>query len=466
MRDATESLVNQVVAMLPALRAAEKRLDRETGRQFSVFDLFYTDEPATSRFLALLLDPRATHGQGDVFLRLFIRRFVPEWDDIFSYNEAKSAATDERIDVTISDGERWLGIENKIFYAPEQKTQTDRYLDELKRRSGQTQKGDYCFVYLSPRGEPPSSYSFTPEGKKKHDKKLILGAWAQTDAEVEDQNDKDAQDTKAEGIEESAAPIANMMGWLSECENECRADNVRWFLRQFRTLVYRRLIGESEYHMAGDAIIELALRSMNNLDAALRIGEQCQNIRKNVAASVLSSVCAGLEQWVQHESEDWELKSRWPGGDWIASPALKYLPLLLRRKRWPDMVGIAIQADRVGPNEVFIGIMSPTQDTWDGDRNSVSYYGNHRQFIDESTRQALAKAVKLETPQWSWWVFSEKLTDADGQDISNWEEVETVKRLYDKRTEIARHIVERMIRLARIVDGTPELRFEIFSKNG
>ncbi len=66
MPDQTEGFLNQIVVMLPAFRAVEERLDRETGRRFSVFDLFRTDEPATNRLLDVLLNPKGAHGQSDV----------------------------------------------------------------------------------------------------------------------------------------------------------------------------------------------------------------------------------------------------------------------------------------------------------------------------------------------------------------------------------------------------------------
>jgi PD-(D/E)XK nuclease superfamily len=66
-----------LVAIIPALEAMERWLDRETGRRFNALDLFPINENATSSILAFLLDPRETHGQNDAFLRLFIRRFVP-----------------------------------------------------------------------------------------------------------------------------------------------------------------------------------------------------------------------------------------------------------------------------------------------------------------------------------------------------------------------------------------------------
>jgi hypothetical protein len=114
-----EKFLSLIVTMLPAFQEIEQRLDRETGRRFNAFNLFAIDEIATSRILKFLLDPKEAHGQSDVFLKPFIQRFVPEWQHTFNHSKAHQAKTDQPIDAVISDGSHWLGIENKIFKAPE-----------------------------------------------------------------------------------------------------------------------------------------------------------------------------------------------------------------------------------------------------------------------------------------------------------------------------------------------------------
>lgn len=448
MPDQTEGFLNQIVVMLPAFRAVEERLDRETGRRFSAFDIFAPNELATSRMLDVLLNPMGAHGQSDLFLRLFINRFVPEWRDTFACDRAKPAKTNQLIDVTISDNDRWLGIENKIFGAQEQIRQTDRYLDALKLASGQSQSGDYRLVYLSPKGEPPTEYSFTKEGKERHPEKLVIGAWmaplASTDV---------AQEAAAESCGTNVAPIENSVDWLAECEHNCRAENVRWFLRQFQTLVLNKLVGEEELSMTGDAIVDFALRTIGNLDAALRIGDQSQRIRERVAVAILTNVQRRLRQWIQPNAGDWELVDTWPGGNWIRTPSKKYLPVLLRRKIWPSVVGAALVADWDGPSQVSVGIMAPTQRTWDGDKSSVRWYGPQTGFIDDNTIQAIAAALGLATPNSPWWVNLELLRDAsNGQDISDWRTIETIKRLHTRSDELAKQIVEKMEMLGQKVD--------------
>ena len=130
-----ERFLSLIVTMLPAFQQIEQRLDRETGRRFNAFNLFAMNENATTRILAFLLDPTEAHGQKDVFLRLFIQRFVPDWKHVFKHRTAQKKSpseANEAIDVTISDGSYWLGIENKIFDAPEQPQQAARYLNALR----------------------------------------------------------------------------------------------------------------------------------------------------------------------------------------------------------------------------------------------------------------------------------------------------------------------------------------------
>src|SRR5947209_19667616 len=100
----SKPFLSQIVAMLPSLDAMKRQLDQETGRRFKAFDLFNTNEDATSRVLAFLIDPKETHGQGDAFLRLFIEGFVPEWSGQFRFDHAKRGSTGEKIDVSVTDG--------------------------------------------------------------------------------------------------------------------------------------------------------------------------------------------------------------------------------------------------------------------------------------------------------------------------------------------------------------------------
>ena len=114
----SQNLLAQIATLIGSLEAADRQLDKEIGARFNVFSLFRADENAASRALAFLLDPKETHGQGDTFLRLFLKTFLPTWLGTFDTGRARRAFTSQLIDVTLTDGRYWLGIENKVFGAP------------------------------------------------------------------------------------------------------------------------------------------------------------------------------------------------------------------------------------------------------------------------------------------------------------------------------------------------------------
>ncbi len=380
--------------------------------------------------MAFLLDPREAHGQGDIFLRLFIARFVPEWTDAFRFDRAKPASTAERIDATLSDGTHWLCVENKIFDAPEQKGQVDRYLRELKSKAG---FDSYRLIYLSPKGTPPSNFSFTDAEKSKHAGKLINGAWLHS---VASEADKTA--------------IANILDWLADCHKECQAENVRWFLKQFSVYVRSVITAERELDMTDAGIVELAIFSEDNLQGALLIAKNGDDIRNRVIRNLLRTIETSLSQLVQQKGLDWELVVDWKIGRWSEQPADKWLPIQLRRHHWPAMVGASVQAER--PYEIILGILAPTEAQWKRDKQSVQYWGDQQDFIGDEVRLALSSAVGMQTLSNDWWVKYDWLDDAEGRNISNWKDIDTVMRLYKEKDAICDSIIAGMRALADKAD--------------
>ena len=119
----------------------EEQLARP-GDQFNLFNIIGSCEATHSNLLAVLLNPKGSHGQGDVFLRHFVdvirkakgaETTIPELfcgaAEVLT-EFSIGPVTDEsggRIDILIREGTepRFL-IENKI-YAAEQQNQLNRY---------------------------------------------------------------------------------------------------------------------------------------------------------------------------------------------------------------------------------------------------------------------------------------------------------------------------------------------------
>jgi PD-(D/E)XK nuclease superfamily len=438
-----EQFLSLVAAMLPAFQEIEKRLDRETGRRFNTFsNIFLPNEVTTSRILAFLLDPHEAHGQNEVFLRAFVRHFVPEWEGTFNYSEAHQESMGEPIDVLITDGRYWLGIENKIFGAQEQPRQAGRYLDAL---CAATRQAHYRLVYLSPRGKAPTKYSFSDEDRRKHGDKLVCGAW------VSASDDKDRTTT----------PYGSILEWLVECRNQCCAENVAWLLKQFSTYAVSVVAGPKEADMVDAAIVGLALNDKDgkNLEAALRIGESLDEIRRAVISTFLRSIEDGLNDWAQKNSEGWEVISIWSGGSWIKQPGDKYKPIVLRKNSWPQTVGVSILAEYNGPRGVHLGIVGPTQASWKAggrEEANTQLYGHQETFIGPESRERIANAMSAHPgPPCSpsdWWAYYENfLADANRQNISDWRDLRTLTRLFSERDELSRFTTNRITFLATVI---------------
>lgn len=124
-----------------------------------------------SDFLGFLLDPQESHGMGDTFLTLFLRRVVQAADvtslpfsaiDITLWDLAETEVRREwrNIDVLlVNAGHRFvIVIENKID-ATEHSNQLQRYRETVER---EFPGWDFAGIYLTPDGELPGDDAFIP----------------------------------------------------------------------------------------------------------------------------------------------------------------------------------------------------------------------------------------------------------------------------------------------------------------
>lgn len=144
-----------------------------TGENFNLFSIMKmeNDERYThSAIIGELLNPKGSHGQGSIFLKLFFDE-IKELREIQNYNFKGTKITLEKsigridfiqkiggsIDILIDDGKNTIIIENKI-YAIDQEAQLERYKNYSK---------DSTLLYLNLFGDEPSKKS---KGKLELDK--------------------------------------------------------------------------------------------------------------------------------------------------------------------------------------------------------------------------------------------------------------------------------------------------------
>ncbi|MBE7687450.1 PD-(D/E)XK nuclease family protein [Tenacibaculum finnmarkense] len=113
-----------------------ENLAKVSGNNFNIFNVINltTDEVRLhSKFIAELLNPKGSHGQDDVFLNLFTKKFNIKMDTEIALVEVEkpvgtvTATTGGYLDIFISDNKgNAITIENKI-YASDQENQLVRY---------------------------------------------------------------------------------------------------------------------------------------------------------------------------------------------------------------------------------------------------------------------------------------------------------------------------------------------------
>jgi hypothetical protein len=326
-----KNFLSQIVAMLPAFRAVERQLDKNNGRRFLASALFDPNENASSRILADLLDPNGSHGQEDIFLRLFISIFLPDWEDTFQYGKAKIVCehmTDKnrRIDITLTDGNYWIGVENKFRGAGDQENQIGHYLAFLKEKNR-----PFRLIYLSPDGQEPTSIAISQNDQKTFINELISIAWIKTESQKRNQETPPKKHDRHD-IQE----------WLDACYKECVPENVRWFLKDFSDFVR----GKKETDMVEDVIISHALSNTEHLEAAMRIGNLLKEIQSKAARNFLEALQKIM-------GNDWNILNSFNNDD-------SHNPIL-RNKNWPKYIGVAISKEDGGWS---LGIKAPPREVW------------------------------------------------------------------------------------------------------
>ena len=156
MNGNTNKLTN-VLQQVRFLKDKYKELATVTGEHFNVFSILgvETDEVSThSAFLADLLNPKGSHRQGSVFLRLFLDECICPQPDTYN-NIASFRVTTGQIDILLKKKDACIVIENKI-YAKDQIRQIERYYQEVRKEFTEEQ---IKLVYLTLDGSSPSEQS-------------------------------------------------------------------------------------------------------------------------------------------------------------------------------------------------------------------------------------------------------------------------------------------------------------------
>ena len=349
-RQGLERFFNELAPRLEAARTVERELDRRLARQFNAFDYLRPDEQGLSKMIRDLLDPEGPHGQGQIFLRLFLEGVGFARGADLRNSRVYVELTIEgqrRLDIAVCIGGRHdghcLAIENKPF-ADDQKDQIRDYLDWLRKNYGDR----FLLIYLPPRGEAPSDYSVKPadlwDEAGNSTRTFRIMPYHRT------------EDGAGDDDFELFRVDFGLADWFRECRKHCDVERLRWFLREAETFCERRFGGSAMTTGEHEIIKDFVLADNRNLATAYAIQRAWPEIDAAVRSQFLETIAKRLdalgyrsrsdygdkpyESFVQADRRQWRQYQNAPEPEW-------------------SRTSLCLQAEQSRGNDWWIGICSP-----------------------------------------------------------------------------------------------------------
>lgn len=350
-------LFHQLEPRLAAARELDRELNHHLAHRFNVFRYLRDDELGLSRIIADLLDPKAAHGQGPQFLRLFLGGLSVNLS--FSDTELSEATVvvehpieeNRRIDIYVkisSGGKRYcLAIENKP-YAGDQYEQVKDYLKHLAARFD---PDSFHLIYLSPTGEPPSEKSLPKAELTCWHGRLLIMPYHHRHTD-EDWTDREG---KRDEFRDFRTP-SSLTQWLADCRAQCEAQRLRWFLDDAESYC-RRTFGDTD--MASDletkTVLELLESEPNHLETARVVYESWPAVRDRICEEFLKHLCDRMGKGLKEFKQDIRVE---PGYEGRGTGALNRLSIY--RPSWPEHQ----DEDSVAQGRTAIRLRAGTGNSW------------------------------------------------------------------------------------------------------
>lgn len=274
-------VIQNLLSQVGSISKKYEELAKVTGENFNVFRVLkiHSDEVRMhSALLGELLNPKGSHGQKDVFLKLFIAQYNQVENANLRINnfntqnakvevekyigetiETETEAKGGRIDILITDDKgKKIIIENKIN-AGDQKYQLVRYHCHDKNAN---------LCYLSLDGRNPSSNS------------IIYKRGPKSEEIVIDLTDKFV----------SLSYKSDIKKWLEACLKESVKHAVlRETVSQYINLI-KHLTNQSTNQVMEQEIIELILKDKQTIDSAIMLAESEDLLKLAVIAKLAKSL--------------------------------------------------------------------------------------------------------------------------------------------------------------------------------
>jgi len=190
----------------------KEKSDMKLSSDFNTFDFIKIDELGLSKIIAVLLDAKGIHGQGSLFLDLFILCFGSHKlnklkNRNFKVYKEYSTNTNRRIDILLKGNDFAIIIENKP-YTGDQKDQITDYIEYMETNHQPNYKDRLFTIYLNKSGSEPNNFS--------DESKLELLKSKQNNNEFK-----------------IVTYDAFAKIYLQECYEKCKSEKFRYFIGDF-----------------------------------------------------------------------------------------------------------------------------------------------------------------------------------------------------------------------------------------
>lgn len=142
--------VEEIIKKFQSLLEKEEKDNKETSNRFNVLHFFGISETVHSQLLGFFLDPHASHGQGDLFLKEFVNSLNINYDGGSKWFVTVET---ERIDILIRRNypHSAIIIENKSNNASDQENQIYRYWHRAiySKNKDWASSDTYRIIYLT-----------------------------------------------------------------------------------------------------------------------------------------------------------------------------------------------------------------------------------------------------------------------------------------------------------------------------
>jgi len=258
-----------------------------------------------SRMIASFLNPSGEHYQSTLFLDKFLevlnlKNFNIDSKTCSVYREYKN------IDLYITDGDKHIIIENKI-YAGDQKKQIERYVERIKEENNDLECNNILVIYLSLKRDKPKEHS--------------LGSLSIENGFLKREKDEIA-------LFKSIYYKNEILEWLEKCQYEIQnITNLNEVFRQYIDVVKMinnqyedKIMNFSDYIKDNKSIYKLAVE----------IEKELPKVREKIINNFFEKIKNSLEKTLNHTSQEWIIEVK------NTSPTKYVIPLIIYKKNWNE----------------------------------------------------------------------------------------------------------------------------------